>query len=73
MISLRVSRSAELCEMWSELTFLNLVDARIMSGVDVYGTVADCYSDLGKSDKAKEFYDKYVQAMNQEDGLSKQG
>lgn len=28
---------------------------------DAYGTAADCYSDLGKTDKAKEYYNKYIE------------
>lgn len=30
---------------------------------DAYGTIADCYTDLGEFEKAAEFYDKYIQCM----------
>ncbi len=33
---------------------------------DAYGTIADCYTDLGDFDKAAEYYDKYIDTMNRE-------
>eukprot|EP00877_Chromochloris_zofingiensis_P008539 jgi/Chrzof1/3939/Cz13g14070.t1 len=33
---------------------------------DAYGTIADCYTDLGEFEKAAEFYDKYIDSMNKE-------
>jgi len=33
---------------------------------DAYGTIADCYTDLGDFDKAAAFYDKYIDTMNRE-------
>jgi pentatricopeptide repeat protein len=31
---------------------------------DAYGTIADCYTDLGEFEKAAKFYDKYIETMN---------
>lgn len=31
---------------------------------DAYGVIADCFTDLGEFEKAAEFYDKYIEAMN---------
>lgn len=31
---------------------------------DAYGTIADCYTDLGDFERAAEFYDKYISCMN---------
>jgi len=33
---------------------------------DAYGTIADCYTDMGDLEKAAEFYDKYIYAMNKD-------
>ncbi|MEW5305546.1 MAG: hypothetical protein WDW36_008079 [Sanguina aurantia] len=33
---------------------------------DAYGTIADCYTDLGEFEKAAQFYDKYIDRMNRE-------
>lgn len=30
---------------------------------DAYGTIADCYTDLGEFEKAAAFYDKYILCM----------
>jgi tetratricopeptide (TPR) repeat protein len=34
---------------------------------DAYGSIADIYADLGDFDKAAQYYDQYIQRM-QEDG-----
>jgi pentatricopeptide repeat protein len=31
---------------------------------DAYGTIADCYTDLGEFEKAAKYYDKYIETMN---------
>jgi tetratricopeptide (TPR) repeat protein len=31
---------------------------------DAYGTIADCYTDMGEFEKAAEFYDRYISRMN---------
>lgn len=31
---------------------------------DAYGTMADCYTDLGEFDQAAIFYDKYIDRMS---------
>ncbi|KAG1679612.1 hypothetical protein FOA52_006129 [Chlamydomonas sp. UWO 241] len=36
---------------------------------DAYGTIADCYTDMGDFDKAASYYDKYISAMNAPDGV----
>jgi pentatricopeptide repeat protein len=33
---------------------------------DAYGTIADCYTDLGEFEKAAMFYDKYIECMNKD-------
>jgi len=33
---------------------------------DAYGTIADCYTDMGDFDKAAAYYDKYIDTMNRE-------
>lgn len=33
---------------------------------DAYGTIADCYTDLGDLEKAAAFYDRYIDAMNRD-------
>jgi len=33
---------------------------------DAYGTVADCYTDMGEFEKAAQFYDKYIECMNRD-------
>ncbi len=33
---------------------------------DAYGTIADCFTDLGEFEKAAMFYDKYIEAMNKD-------
>ena len=30
---------------------------------DAYGTIADCYTDLGEFEKAAVYYDKYIERM----------
>lgn len=38
---------------------------------DAFGTIADCYTDMGDLEKAAQFYDKYIGAMDSTDGLSR--
>lgn len=33
---------------------------------DAYGTIADCYADMGEFEKAALWYDKYIERMNKE-------
>ncbi|PNH02463.1 Protein FLUORESCENT IN BLUE LIGHT, chloroplastic, partial [Tetrabaena socialis] len=33
---------------------------------DAYGTMADCYTDMGEFEKAAAFYDKYIERMNRD-------
>lgn len=33
---------------------------------DAYGTIADCYTDMGEFEKAAKFYDKYIERMNRD-------
>ena len=33
---------------------------------DAYGTIADCYTDLGEFEKAAEWYDRYIDRMNRD-------
>ena len=41
------------------------IEMREFTGdADAYGTIADCYTDLGEFEKAAAFYDKYINAMN---------
>ena len=35
---------------------------------DAYGTIADCYTDMGEFERAAQFYDKYISCMNSSDG-----
>lgn len=40
-------------------------DMREYTGdADAYGTIADCLADMGEFDKAGEYYDKYIERMN---------
>jgi tetratricopeptide (TPR) repeat protein len=39
---------------------------RCAGDADAYGTIADCFTDLGEFDKAAAFYDKYIETMNRE-------
>ncbi len=33
---------------------------------DAYGTMADCYTDMGEFEKAAVYYDKYIERMNKD-------
>ncbi|GLC48940.1 hypothetical protein PLESTB_000165300 [Pleodorina starrii] len=33
---------------------------------DAYGTMADCYTDMGEFEKAASYYDKYIERMNRD-------
>lgn len=33
---------------------------------DAYGTIADCYTDMGEFEKAAKYYDKYIDTMNRD-------
>lgn len=33
---------------------------------DAYGTIADCYTDMGEFEKAAIYYDKYIECMNRD-------
>jgi hypothetical protein len=33
---------------------------------DAYGTIADCYTDLGDLEHAGRFYDKFIETMNRD-------
>jgi pentatricopeptide repeat protein len=33
---------------------------------DAYGTIADCYTDLGEFEKAAMYYDKFIDCMNRD-------
>jgi hypothetical protein len=33
---------------------------------DAYGTIADCYTDMGDLEKAGVYYDKYIERMNKD-------
>jgi pentatricopeptide repeat protein len=37
-----------------------------LGDADAYGTIADCYTDMGDFDRAAAFYDKYIDTMNRE-------
>jgi tetratricopeptide (TPR) repeat protein len=42
--------------------------AEYTGDADAYGTIADCYTDMGEFEKAAQFYDKYISCMNSADG-----
>ncbi|GLI62218.1 hypothetical protein VaNZ11_004811, partial [Volvox africanus] len=37
-----------------------------MGDADAYGTMADCYTDMGEFEKAALYYDKYIERMNRD-------
>ncbi|GAX80830.1 hypothetical protein CEUSTIGMA_g8265.t1 [Chlamydomonas eustigma] len=42
--------------------------AEYTGDADAYGTIADCYTDMGEFEKAAQYYDKYISCMNSADG-----
>jgi pentatricopeptide repeat protein len=38
----------------------------VTGDADAYGTMADCYTDMGEFEKAAVYYDKYIERMNRD-------